>query len=154
MLKQTVTFLALAGALAIQSPAQDKAPAAPAKAPTTAPKSPAAPPSQVDNVIQLLKGGMSEGLIIKTIEREKPVNLTTADMLKLQKAGVSENIINVMLDPGATPWATRFVAPKSCSCRASGTLARSSSVIFFDCAMRVVSNARMPSPMFTSLWNQ
>jgi curli biogenesis system outer membrane secretion channel CsgG len=96
VLKQIVMMLALAAGLAAQT-------AAPAKAPASAPK-PSAAPSQVDTVIQLVKGGMSEGLIIKTLQREnKPANLSAADTLKLTKAGVSENIINIMLDPGAKP---------------------------------------------------
>lgn len=57
-------------------------------------------PSGVDAIIALVKGGMSESLVIKTIVRSgKPYSLTPNDMLKLQKAGVSENIIQAMLDP-------------------------------------------------------
>jgi hypothetical protein len=58
--------------------------------------------SIVDNVIDLVKNGMSEALVIKQLQREgKSYELTTPDLVKLQKAGVSENIINVMLDPKA-----------------------------------------------------
>ena len=35
--------------------------------------------------------------------QNKPVNLTPADMVKLQKAGVSENVMNAMMDPGGAP---------------------------------------------------
>jgi curli biogenesis system outer membrane secretion channel CsgG len=73
---------------------------APAPA-TTKPHRPAvAAKSIVDSVIDLVKGGMSEALVIKQLQREgKPYELTTPDLVRLQKAGVSENIINVMLDP-------------------------------------------------------
>ena len=71
----------------------------------TPPAKPAAAPraaSGVDNVIALVKGGMSEALVIRTLKREgKTYTLSTADLLKLQKAGVSENIIEAMTDPGA-----------------------------------------------------
>lgn len=60
--------------------------------------------SPVDSVIQLVKSGMSENLIIKTLQRQnKPINLAPADLVKLQKAGVSENIINTMMNPSAAP---------------------------------------------------
>ena len=97
-LKKIATVSILTGLLAL---AQDK----PAPAPAAARKpAPAAAASPVDNVIELVKGGMSESLIIGTLKRQnKPANLSTADMLKLQKAGVSENIINVMIDPTASP---------------------------------------------------
>ena len=56
--------------------------------------------SGVDAVIQLVTNGMSESLVIKQLQSEgKAYALTTPDLLKLQKAGVSENIINVMMDP-------------------------------------------------------
>jgi curli biogenesis system outer membrane secretion channel CsgG len=75
---------------------------APAPAPKAA-KAKAAP-SQVDSVIESVKAGLSEGLIIRTLQRDnKPANLTTADLVKLKNAGVSENIINVMLDPASAP---------------------------------------------------
>ncbi|MES1254023.1 MAG: hypothetical protein ABUS56_00320, partial [Acidobacteriota bacterium] len=58
--------------------------------------------SGVDTVIALVKGGMSEALVIRTLKREgKTYTLSTTDLLKLQKAGISENIIEVMTDPGA-----------------------------------------------------
>jgi curli biogenesis system outer membrane secretion channel CsgG len=81
------------------SPAQTATPAPrPARSASSTTTSP------VDNVIQLVKSGMSESLIIKTLQRQnKPVNLGPADLVKLQKAGVSENIINTMMDPTAAP---------------------------------------------------
>src|SRR5579862_9544922 len=71
-------------------------------APKPAAAKPAAASSQVDSVIQSVKAGLSETLIIRTLQREnKPANLTTADLVKLKNAGVSENIINTMLDPAS-----------------------------------------------------
>ena len=87
----------------------------PAAAPKPAPAKPAAAKpaaSSVDSVIQSVKAGLSESLIIRTIQREnKPANLTTADLVKLKNAGVSENIINVMLDPTAAPAPAASAAP-------------------------------------------
>ncbi len=54
----------------------------------------------VDSIIALVQANMSEGLVLKTIQRQnKAYDLTPDDLLKLQKAGVSERIINAMLDP-------------------------------------------------------
>jgi curli biogenesis system outer membrane secretion channel CsgG len=80
--------------------------AAPKAAPKAAPAKAAtkAAPSRVDSVIESVKAGLSESLIIRSLQREnKPVDLTTADMVKLKNAGVSENIISVMLDPTSAP---------------------------------------------------
>ena len=81
--------------------------AAPKPAATAAPKPAAAKPataSPVDSVIQSVKAGLSESLIIRTLKRDnKPMDLTPADLVKLKNAGVSENLINVMLDPSSTP---------------------------------------------------
>jgi len=56
--------------------------------------------------------GLSENLIIKTLQREnKPANLTTADLVKLKNAGVSENIIGVLLDPASAPAPAAAAAP-------------------------------------------
>jgi curli biogenesis system outer membrane secretion channel CsgG len=58
-------------------------------------------------VIQLVKAGMSDDLIIKSLKKtNKPVDLSPADMVKLKQAGVSDNVIGVMLDPTSTPAAT------------------------------------------------
>jgi curli biogenesis system outer membrane secretion channel CsgG len=76
-----------------------------AAAQTPPPKPLAAKPaasSGVETVIALVKGGMSESLVLKTLKREgKAYTLSAADLLKLQRAGVSENIIEAMTDPGA-----------------------------------------------------
>ena len=90
----------IAMAALAQTPAPKPAAAKPAAA------KPAAAPSPVDSVIQSVKAGLSENLIIRTLKRDnKPIDLTTADLVKLKNAGVSENIINVMLDPTSAPTA-------------------------------------------------
>ncbi len=88
----------------------------PASAPAAAPKRPAASKpaaaSPVDSVIQLVKSGMSEDLIIKSLKKtNKAVDLSPADMVKLQQAGVSDNVIGVMLDPTSTPAPAAAAAP-------------------------------------------
>ena len=102
----TLFAMLLAMGLTAQSP-----PAKPAAAPAAkATKATAA--SGVDTVIELVKGGMSEALVIRTLKREgKTYTLSTADLLKLQKAGVSENIIEVMTDPGAGGGAAAAATP-------------------------------------------
>lgn len=73
-----------------------------AAAPQAAKPAPAkAAPSGVDTVIELVKGGMSESMVIRTVKAEgKTYKLTTADLLKLQKAGVSEAVIDAMSGTG------------------------------------------------------
>jgi hypothetical protein len=71
-----------------------------------------AAPSAIDSVIQSVKAGLSESLIIRTLQREnKPAKLTQADLVTLKNAGVSENIIGVMLDPTSAPAPTVPPAP-------------------------------------------
>src|SRR4051812_12597174 len=86
---RTVLMLVVALMLAVSAAAQ-----------TPAPKPLAAKPaasSGVETVIALVKGGMSETLVIKTLKREgKAYTLSAADLLKLQKAAVSEKIIEAM----------------------------------------------------------
>ena len=51
-------------------------------------------------------------MIIKTLQKQnKPMTLAPADLVKLQQAGVSENIIGVMMDPGSAPAAAAAAAP-------------------------------------------
>ncbi|HLJ86919.1 MAG TPA: CsgG/HfaB family protein [Candidatus Angelobacter sp.] len=71
----------------------------------SAPAHKAAAPAKsgIDNVIELVKNGASESLVIKTLQKEGTAyKLSTGDLVRLQKAGVSENIINVMMDPKAS----------------------------------------------------
>jgi curli biogenesis system outer membrane secretion channel CsgG len=101
----SLSLFAMVG-LAQTPPAPKPAPAKPAAA------KPAAAASSVDSVIQSVKVGLSESIIIRTIQREnKPANLTTADLVKLKNAGVSEKIIEVMLDPTSAPAASAAPAP-------------------------------------------
>lgn len=94
MIRKLIVVIAMAVATCGQTPASK--PTAAVRKPTIAVT------SVVDNVINLVQGGMSEALVIKLLQREgKAYDLTTVDLLKLQKAGVSENIINVMMDPKA-----------------------------------------------------
>jgi curli biogenesis system outer membrane secretion channel CsgG len=93
-LKKIATVSILTGLLAL---AQDKP--APARKPTVA----AAAASPVDTVIKLLKSGMSEALIIKTLQKQKPYTPAPEEMVKLKEAGASDNIIGVMIDPASAP---------------------------------------------------
>jgi curli biogenesis system outer membrane secretion channel CsgG len=82
--------------------------------PAAAPKRAAAPAkaSPVDSVIQLVKGGMSDDLIIKSLKKtNKATDLSPADMVKLKQAGVSDNVIGVMMDPSSAPAPAAAAAP-------------------------------------------
>ena len=95
----------LAAAAVVGAQAQTKIPK---PAPPPAPKAAA---SGVDTVIALVKGGMSEALVIKTLQAEgKTHTLTTADLLKLQAAGVSEGIMHAMTEPKDASAATATAA--------------------------------------------
>ena len=75
---------------------------------------PSANTNGVDSIIALVQANMSEGLVLKTIQRQnKAYDLTPDDLLKLQKAGVSERIINAMLDPSTASAAPSASAPPS-----------------------------------------
>jgi curli biogenesis system outer membrane secretion channel CsgG len=107
------SFLSIA-ILAVAAWGQTPPAAAPAPAPAAAPKRAAAPKpaSPVDSVIQLVKAGMSDDLIIKSLKKtNKPTDLSPADMVKLKQAGVSDNVIGVMLDPSSTPAPAAAAAP-------------------------------------------
>jgi hypothetical protein len=85
-------FLFFASAIAVN--------AAPQTAPAAQGNQQSASANGVDSIIALVQANMSEGLVLKTIQRQnKAYDLTPDDLLKLQKAGVSERIINAMLDP-------------------------------------------------------
>lgn len=108
------------GVAAQQTPTAKPAAPAPAKASAA---------SGVDTVIALVKGGMSEALVIRTLKREgKAYVLSPADLLKLQKAGVSENTIEAMTDPAgaAVPAGGSVPAAVPASRTAGGTAAEAS----------------------------
>jgi curli biogenesis system outer membrane secretion channel CsgG len=93
----------VAGSLAIAPAtafAQTAAKPAAAK-PAAKPAAKASTASGVDTVIALVKGGMSESFVIQTLQNEgKTYTLSTADLLKLQQAGVSEAIMHALTAGG------------------------------------------------------
>lgn len=98
-----------------------------ASAPKVAPTARAAEPKsnpQVDAVIEMVKGGFSEAFIIKKLVKDnQPIPLTTADMLKLKQAGVSEKIMEVMSDPSSAQPAPAPPQPAPASAPATAPLA-------------------------------
>ncbi len=108
----SLALFSLLGVIVLaQTPPPKPAAPKPAAAKPTAAK-PAAAPSPVDSVIQSVKAGLSESLIIKTLQRDnKPMNLTPGDLVKLKNAGISENLIGVMLDPSSAPAPAAAAAP-------------------------------------------
>lgn len=97
--------LVVAGTLLHGQAVAPKPAAAPPPAAKPAPR-PAAPPkpagTTVDTIVELVKGGLSEQMVIQVLKKEnKTYNLSALDLLKLQKAGVNENIVKVMMDPKA-----------------------------------------------------
>ncbi len=94
-----------------QAPAPTPKKAAPAKkiAITPAPvqKVDPRPPANeltVEQVIQLVKAGLSEDLVIAKIKKDsKAFDLSAEQLLQLKKAGASDNIIRILMDPQAQP---------------------------------------------------
>ena len=110
--------LACVVGLGAQSPGAPAPGAKPAQ--TTSPK-PAAAASGVDTVISLVKKGMSEALVIRTLRSEGGTyKLSTADLLKLTNAGVSEAIITAMTEPAGVAAASAVVAPAAAGAPAAG----------------------------------
>lgn len=67
--------------------------------------------SPVDKVIDMQKSGLSEDLIVRSITRENLTQeLTSDDMIKLKKAGVSDKVISAM-EPGSPAAAPAAAAP-------------------------------------------
>ena len=112
--RSLVLFTAVALAVPAASQGAQTTPrstaAKPAAAKPAAPKpSPTATPADVDQIIELSKSGMSENLVIKTVQSSgKVYALAPADVLRLKKAGVSEGVIEAMLD---TSTHAKAVAP-------------------------------------------
>jgi len=67
-----------------------------------APK-PAGPGLKISDVQEMVKGGLSEDLIVAAIRKDgHAFDLSPMDMVQLKKEGVSDNIIKVMMDPKAS----------------------------------------------------
>lgn len=119
---------------AVPGPTQTApSPAKPVAAPAGKPATPQAPPavqkpavakpavakpeaskpaSRIDEVIALVKGGFSDETVINSIRQaNKPMNLTAMEMLKLKQAGVSEQVINALIDPSRLVSAPKTPAP-------------------------------------------
>jgi hypothetical protein len=80
-----------------------KAQTAPPKA-APRPAAAAAPANDVDTVIQLVKSGMPDSLVIKTLQKSgKSYNLAPADVLRLRNNGVSNAVIEAMVDASPSP---------------------------------------------------
>lgn len=117
-----LNILSVFAGLSLCVMAQTAAPkAAPLPAPKAAPKAAAtaAPSSDVDTVIQLVKSGMPDSLVVKTIQKSgKSYNLAPADVLRLRNAGVSNAVIEAMVDASSAP-APSPAAPKAPAVAAS-----------------------------------
>lgn len=95
------------------APAKKVAPA-PAPAPVQQVKpQPIANELTVEQVAQLVQVGLPEDMIIDKIKKNnRPFDLTTNQLLELKKAGASNNIIRLLMDPTAQPVAApAVVAP-------------------------------------------
>lgn len=58
----------------------------------------------VEGVVELSKGGVAEEVIITKIKMNgKAFDLNTAEILELRKLGISDSIVNYLLDPSYTP---------------------------------------------------
>lgn len=58
----------------------------------------------VDDIVALASAGISEDLIITKIKKNgKAFDLNTEQILQLKKAGVTNNVMKAMLDPGTDP---------------------------------------------------
>jgi hypothetical protein len=74
----------------------------PAKAPKAAQTQPASSSLSTDDVIAMVKAGLGEDVVIMAIRKEeKTFDLAPLELVKLKQAGVSDNILKVMLDPKA-----------------------------------------------------
>lgn len=80
---------------------------APAPAPAPVQEAKLKPPTNeltVDQVAQLVQAGLSEDLVISKIKKNnKAFDLSTEQLLQLKKAGASDNIIRVLMDPTVQP---------------------------------------------------
>jgi curli biogenesis system outer membrane secretion channel CsgG len=79
--------------------AAPKAPATPKAAPAKAAPKPASP---VDKVEAMVKAGLGEDLVIKSIVKDNlKADLAAEDMVRLKQAGASDRIISAIMDPSS-----------------------------------------------------
>jgi hypothetical protein len=105
-MRMYVLFMVCIVALA-QKPAPKTAPQ-----PSQAKPVASSPTNDLDAVIELVKSGMPENLVVKTIQKSgKSYTLAPADVLRLRRAGVSNAVIEAMMD--AFPATSASKAPSS-----------------------------------------
>lgn len=111
-----VVFVASSVAVAAPVLAQDAQPAAPAQQPVAQQQAPAqlAPTDpRLQQIVQLVRSGLSESLIAESIQKETvPYNLTPQDLLFLKENRIPESIIAALLavEAPASPGPGRQVA--------------------------------------------
>jgi hypothetical protein len=67
--------------------------------------------TSIDDVIEMSKAGLSESLIITTLRKEgQAFSLKPADMVRLKQAGVSDAVMQAMIDPGSSTTAAPAAA--------------------------------------------
>jgi curli biogenesis system outer membrane secretion channel CsgG len=82
--------------------AQAVSKAAPTKASAPA-KAAAKPATPVDQVIDLVKSGLGEEMVLRAIAKENlRADLSSAEMLRLKKAGASDKVMAAMMDAAPT----------------------------------------------------
>src|SRR6478609_1616552 len=78
--------------------------ATPVFAQRASPAAPASSSSAVDEIVALLQGKMSKAIIVNSIQTGDVVyKLTPTDLVKLQKAGASDRIIEAMQATASKP---------------------------------------------------
>ena len=100
-MRRLLAIVLVASGIGISVAAQQPRPPRPA-----APVKPAGPAAMTNaDVIKMVKAGLGESLVIASIKQaEKRAFTFNADsLIELKAAGVSENIIHIMLDPAAAP---------------------------------------------------
>jgi curli biogenesis system outer membrane secretion channel CsgG len=101
--------------------AQGAAPKAAAPAPRPAAQA-AKAAGPVDKVIEMVKSGLSEDLVIRAIGKENlRADLGSSDMIRLKKAGVTDKVIAAMDPASATSAAAPASAPAPSSAPAVAT---------------------------------
>lgn len=100
-------LMLILGALAVSTLAVGQQAANPttktAQKKTAEPTAPAKPQGlNADSIVSMVQAGLSEDLIVARIRKEdRAFDLSPEEMIRLKKAGVSDAILRVMLDPKA-----------------------------------------------------